>query len=68
MRIYVTRKDEKVCAKCAYFIQYYIKWGIGFTPTLAGRCTFPRTKDREPYDTCQYFESKKALPAKAGGR
>jgi len=68
MRIYVTSKDEQVCADCKHFVQYYVKWGVGFSPVFSGRCMFPRVKDREPYDTCQYFERKMPLPETTGGR
>lgn len=64
----MTSKDEQVCADCKHFVQYYVKWGVGFSPILSGRCMFPRVKDREPYDTCQYFERKEALAGKAGGQ
>ena len=60
MSIFVTKKDERVCENCRYFHQHYVRDGCGFSKVFAGHCTYPRLKDRENSDSCDYFERRGA--------
>lgn len=61
MTIWVTKKNDRVCKDCKHFTQHYVvnperNWL--FDKANVGHCTYPRLKDKEPYDTCKYFEEK----------
>lgn len=69
MTVWVTKKDDEICRNCKHFHQHYIyvgnnAWYLradhGYTETNAGHCTKPRVKDREPFDTCGFFERRMA--------
>ena len=60
-----TKKKREVCETCKHFYQHYIlpeeswmyKHAIrGFIPVEAGHCDHPRSKEREPQDSCKHYE------------
>ena len=57
--VYEIKETEEMCANCRYFIQYYRRAGdFDYRTVAEGRCTYPRTKYRKPWDTCKYFEQR----------
>ena len=53
-RVWVT--DGQTCRWCKHYRQYYYVEGVFYRPAHAGHCVYPRIKDREPTDSCKYFE------------
>ncbi len=48
--------DVPLCEYCKHFTPHYIAWFGDFKKLDRGHCVFPRIKNRDAYDTCQYFE------------
>lgn len=44
-----------MCATCAHYIQHYMDCGGFFKPIHAGHCTYPRLKNRLPYNLCDHY-------------
>ena len=47
----------QLCINCKYFHRHYRKDGWAFD---SGHCVYPRLKLRRAYDSCNYFQNKKA--------
>ena len=58
MNIWICKKQEMVCASCKHFWQHYVFDGDAFRKCNAGHCVYPRLKNREPADGCEYFAPK----------
>lgn len=53
------RTDAPMCANCRHYCRHYIRnleHSDQFTPLDEGHCTYPRIKDRLPFDVCKYYE------------
>lgn len=51
--------EPPVCGTCANYHQYYVL-GINhrFDPIWCGHCIYPRTKFRQPDDTCPNWKAR----------
>lgn len=58
MKLWIAKKDDAICERCKNFYQHYIYLEGRYMRVHAGHCAVPRVKDREPYDTCKYYERK----------
>lgn len=45
-----------VCGTCAHYCQHYVLGGKKFVPLWYGHCVMPRLKDRDPDETCEYWQ------------
>ena len=71
MTMFGITKDAKVCANCKHYYQHcapFPEAGMGFSPIHAGHCTYPRLKNREPNQTCGYFERRRKPEPDEEGR
>ena len=70
MTMHGITKDAKVCANCKHYYQHWAPYpepGMGFIPIFAGNCAYPRNKNREPDQTCEYFTRRaEPLPEEEG--
>lgn len=59
--IYKISETEERCANCIHFHQHYVRNKMFFdklTTANIGHCVYPRTKFREPWDSCKHFKQR----------
>lgn len=59
--MYKISETEERCTNCVHFHQHYVRgeyFDGGLAPVNIGHCDYPRTKYREPWATCKYFEQR----------
>lgn len=61
-KVWITEKADEVCRDCKFYMQHYVyinSWGQkGYIPCAAGHCIRSRLKNKEPWDSCKYFDKK----------